>query len=153
MDMTMPPQGAQPAQDMPEQPGPAVTITKQADGSYSVAPETDEAATTAETPAMEGQEAGQGQTAKTLDEALDLAAPCWRAAPTKACRSSRPSPTASKASRGTDMATIQIMLRDTEDGLVDVETTVTGWDLSSNALALTDRLNAFMAEIDRKSVV
>ena len=58
---------------MPEQPGPAVTITKQADGSYSVAPETDEAATTAETPAMEGQEAGQGQTAKTLDEALDLA--------------------------------------------------------------------------------
>ncbi|MES2942911.1 MAG: hypothetical protein V4772_08585 [Pseudomonadota bacterium] len=48
--------------------------------------------------------------------------------------------------------TIQIMLRDTENGLVDVETTVTGYDKDSNALALADRINGFMAEIAEKHV-
>jgi hypothetical protein len=46
------------------------------------------------------------------------------------------------------MATIQIMLRDTEDGLVDVETTVLeGWKSGSNALALTGRISEFLAEV------
>ena len=45
------------------------------------------------------------------------------------------------------MATIHMVLRDTDDGLVDVETTVEGWDDKSNAQALANRLNGFMAEI------
>lgn len=45
------------------------------------------------------------------------------------------------------MATIHMVLRDTDDGLVDVETTVEGWNDKSNAQALANRLNAFMAEI------
>jgi hypothetical protein len=46
------------------------------------------------------------------------------------------------------MATIQIMLRDTDDGLVDVETTILeGWDSNSNAVALTGRINTFLAEV------
>ncbi len=45
------------------------------------------------------------------------------------------------------MATIHMILRDTDDGLVDVETTIEGWDDKSNAQALANRLNGFMAEI------
>lgn len=45
------------------------------------------------------------------------------------------------------MATVHIILRDTEDGLVDVETTITAMEPGSNAIGLADRLNQHMAEI------
>lgn len=45
------------------------------------------------------------------------------------------------------MSTVTIVLRDTDDGLVDVETTVDGWDDASNAIALANRVNGYMAEI------
>lgn len=45
------------------------------------------------------------------------------------------------------MATVHIILRDTEDGLVDVETTITDFDPKSNAIGLADSLNGHMAEI------
>lgn len=45
------------------------------------------------------------------------------------------------------MATVQIMFRDTEDGLVDVETTISGWENPSNAIALANQVNKYMAEI------
>jgi hypothetical protein len=49
------------------------------------------------------------------------------------------------------MATIQIMLRDTEDGLVDVETTILeGWKTGSNAIALTGRINEFLADVAKQ---
>jgi hypothetical protein len=49
------------------------------------------------------------------------------------------------------MATIQIMLRDTDDGLVDVETTILeGWKSESNAVALTGRINEFLADVAKQ---
>lgn len=57
----------------PEQTGSAVTITKLPDGTFTVAPETDDAAMTPETPGMESQEESSAQPAATIDEALDLA--------------------------------------------------------------------------------
>lgn len=45
------------------------------------------------------------------------------------------------------MTTVQILFRDTDDGLVDVETTVTSWDENSNAQALASRVNQFLSEI------
>jgi hypothetical protein len=49
------------------------------------------------------------------------------------------------------MATIQIMLRDTDDGLVDVETTILeGWKTDSSAIALTGRISEFLAEVAKQ---
>lgn len=45
------------------------------------------------------------------------------------------------------MTVIHIVLKDTEDGLVDVETTIEGFDLTSNAQALAGRINGFLAEV------
>lgn len=45
------------------------------------------------------------------------------------------------------MTTVHIILRDTEDGLVDVETTITAFDPASNAQALAGRINTVLAEI------
>jgi len=42
---------------------------------------------------------------------------------------------------------VHIILRDTDAGHIDAETTVTEWDPKSNAVALSSRINAFMAEI------
>lgn len=47
------------------------------------------------------------------------------------------------------MATVHIILRDTEDGQVEAETTVTAWEESSNAIALANRVNEHMAEISQ----
>jgi hypothetical protein len=45
------------------------------------------------------------------------------------------------------MATINIVLRDTEEGLVDVETTIhEGWT-NTNAVALAGRIREFLDEI------
>ena len=47
------------------------------------------------------------------------------------------------------MATVHIILRDTEDGQVEAETTVTAWEEGSNAIALANRVNEHMAEISQ----
>lgn len=43
--------------------------------------------------------------------------------------------------------TVTIVLIDTENGLVDVQTTISGFNPNSNAQALATRLDTFMAEI------
>lgn len=43
------------------------------------------------------------------------------------------------------MTTVHLILRDTDDGLVDVETTITGFDRTSNAQRMADELNAYLA--------
>ena len=48
------------------------------------------------------------------------------------------------------MTTVHIILRDTTNGLVDVETTVTDWNPHSNAQSLAGRINQFMSEVADK---
>ena len=48
------------------------------------------------------------------------------------------------------MTTVHLILRDTDDGLVDVETTITGFDRASNAQRMSDELNAYLAHQHRQ---
>lgn len=80
MDLSQIPQGPQgqdpSQQSQPDRPSEvAVTITKEADGTFTVAPETDEDQDQAgpESQATEGQEASQSQTAQNIDQALQIA--------------------------------------------------------------------------------
>ena len=43
------------------------------------------------------------------------------------------------------MTTVTIVLADTDDGLVAVDTTIEGYDRKSNAQRMADELNAYMA--------
>ena len=45
------------------------------------------------------------------------------------------------------MTRITMIFEDTTDGLVDVQTEIEGFDLSSNAQALASRVNSFLGEI------
>lgn len=43
------------------------------------------------------------------------------------------------------MTTVTMILEDTEDGLVSINTTIEGYDRQSNAQRMADELNAYMA--------
>ena len=51
------------------------------------------------------------------------------------------------------MTTVHIIFRDTDDGMVETETTITAWEKGSNAIALTDRINMHMAAIAKLQTV
>ncbi len=45
------------------------------------------------------------------------------------------------------MTVIYITLRDTEDGMVEAETVVHGYNKDSNAMGMANRVNAYMGQI------
>lgn len=48
------------------------------------------------------------------------------------------------------MTVIYITLKDTEDGMVEAETIVHGYDAESNAMGMANRVNAYMEQITKE---